>query len=297
MWNSTALKWPATTSDIQTGSESITDKIDTEMNSAVERLMSIEGEADFQRHPLGVDADALLSLRASLENLLVQGQVLTATPYQFQVGEKQSSGCYLNPQKAVEVITTKLRDQVDKNRPTGQLYCVAIMVSESQLNRFSLTLSDLTKVLVLPEWCQVARQATALSTIQVDKYHQPANIVQPRFKPQVSINANPLRALLYHQGSQLATLESLANDNANVIDKLKALANKRSEKLDEIKLAINTLKNVSGNVYSMALAGNCESIATQLKQATLPTNNQHTIMSLLLSPQPLTFFEKLLCSV
>ena len=142
----------------------------------------------------------------------------------------------------------------------------------------------------------MARLSTALSTNLVDKYHQPANIAQPRFKPQAQLNANPLRKLLSQQGAQLATLESLANDKSDVHSKLQALASKRSAKLAEIKTNINALKTLNGKVWSITLTGNGESIATQLKQASLPGNNQHTIMSLMLSPQPLTFFEELLCS-
>ena len=295
-WINTALTWPSSAQTLQTSSESVTNQLATEMNNAVGRLTLLTGDANFQRHPLSVDAEKLLGLRDDLESLLTQGQLLTATPYQFQVGEQQNSGSYLNPQKALEVLCTKLRDHIDKNRPAGQLYCVAIMVSESQLSRFASTLTDLTKILPLPEWCQVARQSTALSTNSVDKYHQPTDIVQPRFKPMAQLNANPLRDMLYHQGSQLATLESLANDKTNVIDKLQKLANKRTAKLDAVKTAINTLKNINGNVWFIKLTGNCESIATQLKQMSLPNNNQHTIMSLMLSPQPLTFFEELLCS-
>lgn len=292
-WNQSSLTWPSAAQQIQTSSESVTNQVATGMNNAIGRLTPLISDAEFQHHSLSIEAKKLLGLRTDLKSLLTQGQILTASPYQFQVGEIIQSGTYLTPYKSVEVITNKLRDQVDKNRPTGQLYCVAIMVCESQLSRFASTLTELTKVLPLPEWCHVARQSTALSTNEVDKFHQPVNIAQPRFKPQAALNANPLRDMLYLQGSQLATLESLANDKTNVIDKLKALANKRSAKLDNIKVNIEALKNMSGKVWSMSLIGNNESIATQLKQTALPNNSQYTIMSLMLSPQPLTFFENL----
>jgi hypothetical protein len=290
-----ALTWPTSPASIQASAESVTGAVDGAMSAALAKLTAIESDANYGRHPLSTEAEALLGLRTDLDSLLNQGQVLTASLYQFQVGTKQASGHYLNPQTAIKILTAKLRDQVDKNRPAGPLYCIVIMVSESQLSSFAATLNNLVTVFPLPDWGQVARQATALSTNSVDKLHQPASIVQPRFKPQANLNANPLCELLRQQGAQLATLESLANDKTNVIDKLQALAAKRARKLSEVSAAIHALKTLNGSVWSMSLSGNAESLAAQLAQASVPNNNQHTIASLLLSDQPLNFWEELLC--
>lgn len=294
MWNQSTLTWPASAQAIQTSAETVTAQVTTELSSAVALLDAIKADAAYSRHPLSSQAEALLTLRAELDALLCDGQVITASPYAFQVGNKQSSGQYLNPQSAINVLAKKLQDSVDKNRPTGNLYAIVVMVSESQLSTFASTLTSLTAAFALPDWCQVARQATALSTNAVDKLHQPAAISQPRFKPQALLNANPLRDLLKHQGAQLATLESLANDKSSVIEKLSALADKRAAKLSEISAAISALQSISGSVYSLQLSGTAQSIATQLKQATVPGNNQHTVASLLISSQPLTFFGELL---
>lgn len=294
MWIQSQLTWADTAQSIQTSAERVTTQIGTVMNSAVGRLTPLTGEANFSRHPLSSAAENLLGLRTDLEQLLTQGQVLTASPYQFQVGDKQVSGDYFNPQTAINTLVNKLNDQVDKNRPAGALYCIAIMVSEQQLKQFAETLTVLTSVFPLPDWCQVARQATALSTNSVDKLFQPAAIIQPRFKPQANLHTNPLREVLRYQGALIATLESLANDKSNVHSKLQLLANKRADKLTEISTLINNLKNLNGNVWSKKLAGTAQSIASQLKQASIPTNNQHTVASLIISLQPLTFFEELL---
>lgn len=290
-----ALSWPSAAQTIQTSAESVTDSVDSAMTNAVAKLTAIESEANYSRHPLSSEAESLLGLRAELDALLNQGQVLTASPYQFQVGNQQTSGSYLNPQTALKVLASKMRDQVDKNRPTGNIHCIVIMVTESQIKRFADALNSITTVLTLPDWCQVARQAKALSTNGVDKLHQSASIIQPRFKPQAHLNAQPLRELLKQQGAQLATLESLANDKTNVIGKLQALAAKRANKLNQISAAVNALKSLNGSVYSLSISGSPESIASQLLQASAPNNNQYTVASLLLSEQPLTFFEELLC--
>ena len=294
---SATFAWPITAQGIQSNAETVTTNVSAAMSGAIAKLSDIKGDAEYSRHPLSIEAESLLGLRTGLESLLTQGQVLTASPYQYQVGTQQDSGKYMNPQTAMRILAAKLNDHVDKNRPAGPLYCIAIMISESQLSHFSAKLNRISTILPLPEWCQVARQATALSTNSIDKLYQPATIAQPRFKPQSNLNADPLREYLKLQGSQLATLESLAHDKDDVINKLSKLAVKRTAILSQINTSINTLKNVTESVWSMSLTGSAHSIATQLNQASIHNNNQYTVASLLLSSQPLTFFEELLCSV
>ncbi|MFS1463851.1 hypothetical protein BCU40_022125 [Vibrio lentus] len=295
MWQQPPLSWPSSSQSIQTSAEQVTDQIGTTMNDAVSRLTHLESDASYGRHSLSEEASALLGLRGDLESLLRTGTVLTATPYQFQVGTKLDSGCYLNPQAAVKVLSGKLRDHADKYRPNANLHCVAIMVTASQLAQFANQLADLVSVFPLPDWCQVARQTQALVTNETDKLYQPAAIVQPRFKPMARLHANPLHDVLHWQGAQIATLESLADDASNVIGKLQALAAKRANKLGDVKAQINALKNLKGSVYAFSVTGNAESIATQINQAGAPNNHQFTVASLLLSHEPMTFFEELLC--
>ncbi|CAK3480210.1 conserved hypothetical protein [Vibrio crassostreae] len=300
MWKQSPLSWPSSSQTIQTSAEQVTDQIGITMNDAVNRLINLESDANYGRHSLSEEACALIGLRGDLESLLRAGTVLTATPYQFQVGTKLDSGCYLNPQAAVKVLSGKLRDHADKYRPLpktegGNLHCVALMVTASQLVQFANQLADLVSVFPLPDWCQVARQTQALVTKETDKLHQPAAIAQPRFKPMAKLNANPLHDALHWQGAQIATLESLADDASNVICKLQVLAIKRANKLSEVKAQINALKNLKGSVYAFPVTGSAESIATQISQAGAPNNHQFTVVSLLLSHEPMTFFEELLC--
>lgn len=295
MWTQPPLTWPNSAQAIQTSSESVTNQIGAKMESAVGRLTNLEGDANYGRHPLSTDAEALLELRADLASLLTQGTVLSASPYQFQVGSSFESGHYLNPQAAITVLKAKLRDYSDTHRPIGDLYCIAVMLTGSQLVTFASDLEELVSVFPLPDWCQVARQSKALTTNETDKFHQPAAIVQPRFKPAANLNVNPLGDYLTLQGAQLATLESLADDKTNVIDKLQTLATKRATKLSDIQNQINALKNLKGSVWSMELTGRAESIAAQLSQAGSPNAHQHTLASLLISDKPLTFFKDLLC--
>ncbi|MGI2872236.1 hypothetical protein ACRTC7_10805 [Vibrio fluvialis] len=296
MWQSVSLIWPYTASDIQNQAEAVTGQVGQTMADAAGRLANLESDANFGRHDLSIEAEALLGLRAELDSLLIVGVVLSATPYQFQVGDKLDSGSYLSPGNAVKALSAKLRDLSDRHRPNGQLHAVAIMLTGQSISEFAVKLEQITAVLTLPDWTQVARQAKAMVTNERDKLHQPVAMVQPRFKPFATLNALPVGDYFSEQSAQLATLESLASDSTHVIGKLQALAAKRSAALSDISEDINNLKNLQGSVFSMSLSGTAESIATQLQNTAVPNNHQLTIVSLLLSHEPLTFWEELLCS-
>lgn len=296
MWTQSPLTWPHTAQTIQTSAEALTSQVGTAMSEAEGRLTALEGDANFGRHALSSEAEALLRLRDDLTALLVNGTVLSTTPYQFQVGDKLDSGSYLSPTNAVKTLVAKLRDLADTHRPKGQLNVVAIMLTAQSINEFSAKLQDIISVLTLPDWMQVARQTKALRTNDYDKLYQPVAIVQPRFKPFATVNAQPLGDYFDAQNAQLVTLESLASDSTNVIGKLQVLAAKRAITLADVSQAINALKTLKGSVYSMSLSGSIESVATQLQNAGVPNNHQFTMASLLISNEPLTFWEELLCS-
>ncbi|EJL6470710.1 hypothetical protein NMR78_003190 [Vibrio cholerae] len=296
MWQNNALTWPASAGLIQTTAETVTQQVGSTMSAATGRLTNLQSDANLGRHPLSAEAEALLNLRGELNTFLNQGTVLSVTPYQFQMGERVESGCYLSPANATKTLAAKLRDLSDTHKPKGQLYAVAIMVSTQSLGEFVSTLSAVTRVFPLPDWCQCYRQAEAMSKQEAEKLHQPAGIIQPRFKPYAHLNANPLNDYFAAQGAQIATLESLASDSSHVIGKLSALAQKRANRLSEITATINALKSLSGSVYSIKLSGTPESIATQLEQAAAPSTCPHTIASVLISSQQQPFFEELLCS-
>ncbi|MCG6508079.1 hypothetical protein K6U15_15140, partial [Vibrio parahaemolyticus] len=244
MWQSSSLIWPHTASDIQNQAEAVTGLVGLTMADALGRFANLQSDANFGRHALSAEAEALLGLRAELDSLLIAGAVLSATPYQFQVGEKLDSGSYLSPGNAVKTLSAKLRDLSDRHRPNGQLHAVAIMLTGQSINEFAAKLEQIIAVLTLPDWTQVARQAKAMVTNERDKLHQPVAMVQPRFKPFATLNAQPLGDYFSEQGAQLATLESLASDSTHVIGKLQALAAKRSAALSDISEAINNLKNL-----------------------------------------------------
>ncbi len=287
------LAWPSTAQSIQSSAEAVTSQVGAAMDSAVGLLTAIEADAGYAVHPLSGDAEALLGLRSELKALLVQGQVITASPYHFEVGDKLQAGHFLTPTAARDVLAAKLTDKADVHRPTGSLHCIVLLVTASNKAQFASALNTLTQVLTLPDWLKVARQAAAMVTNEQDKFYVPAAIVQPRFKPCAQLNANPLRGYARAQAAQIATLESLASDATTVVGKLSALAEKRAAQLEKLSADITALQSLAGSVWALKLTGSHESLASQLANTAMPSDEPHCVMSLMLSSSAMTFFEEL----
>lgn len=296
MWNKSTLTWPATAVELEATGESLNPRLKESMEDSIIRLQALETDANFGRHSLSEESHALLYLRQELNLLSVKGRVLTVTPYQFEVGERLGSGCYLNPSNASAVLSDKLSDLSDKNKPSGYVHVIALMVTDIEIEAFAKRLEDLCRVLTLPDWCQCARQASALAQNEKDKLHQPNAIMQPRFKPSSMVRANPLDAYFHLQAKQIATLESLASDETNVVGKLRELSAKRANALETITSDINALKALRGDVFSMKISGQVEEITATLRKSDAPNTHPLTIASLIISQEPMPFFEELLCS-
>lgn len=293
MWQKTSLTWPTSARDLANQAQGITQSVSQVNQQAIETLVSLTHDANFGRHSLSADAEKSLGLRAKLEALQVTGTVITVSPYQFEVGERLDSGGYLSPDRAIKTLVSKLRDLSDTYRPKGATYGIGVMLTAQTLGEFATNLQTVTQTLTLPDWCQVERQSRTLIDIDTEKYHQPLAVTQPRFKPKALLHAQPFNEFNTTQMAQLATLESLASDRTDVIGKLQALAVKRAEKLTQLLTSIMDLK---GQVYSVALSGTVESMATALQNTAAPNNHQFTVASLILSDTPLTFWKELLCS-
>ncbi|MDW6005510.1 hypothetical protein [Vibrio mangrovi] len=294
MWTESSLTWPASVNDIQTKASSVIDQVGTD--HAADRLSALESDAAFGRHPLSSNAQALLNLRTELDHLLSQGQVLTVTPYQFQVGGESKSGDVLDTDAAVKRLAEKLTDYSDIHRPTGALYVIGVMITAATRQQFAERLKRVTTVMPLSEWCQAQRQTEALLAAEHEKLRKPAAIVQPRFKPVAPLTTKPFAEMNAALGTQVATLESLASDRVNVIGKLRQLAEKRLSVLQEVNDTLQALKEMNAEVWSVALHGDSASLSHQLAGMLPPNYHQYVAASLILSASPMPFFEELLCS-
>ncbi len=293
-WINSDFQWPASMQNIQDSSDNVLNQLSGLMNQSSSHIAELSSAVAFNRHQLSYEAETLLALRLQLENLLVQGQIISVHPYQFQVGRRVESGHHLSPDIAVTTLANKLLDSNDKYRPTESINVIGWMIAEPLLADFASATKALFSVVNIPELGMVARRLEKEQSLQADKFTQPEAIIQPRFQPEAYLNQNPLRDSVRWQGAQIAQLESLSSDNQTAVSKLTALAQKRGQALSDIKQAINTLKQSGIQIWTFAASGTPEVIATELSQSSPPgRENSYTFASLFISKQPLTFISEL----
>ncbi|QMV16647.1 hypothetical protein [Vibrio spartinae] len=294
MWTQSSLTWPTSANEIQIRASSVIEQVGADHGE--ERLAALESDAAFGRHPLSQDAQALLNLRTELDRLLSQGQVLTVTPYQFQVGGESESGEILDTDTAVKRLAEKLRDYADMHRPNGQLHAIVVMLTAPTRQQFAEQLQRVTTVMPLPEWCQAQRHTESLLAADHEKLRKPAAIIQPRFKPVAPVSTTPFADMNAALGTHIATLESLASDRVNVIGKLRQLAEKRQSTLQTVSDTLQAMQTMNAQVWSVALTGELASLSHQLAEMLPPNYHRYAVASLILSASPMPFFEELLCS-
>ncbi|WP_146084747.1 hypothetical protein [Oceanisphaera arctica] len=139
-----------------------------------------------------------------------------------------------------------------------------------------------------------ARRVSAELSHEQDRMQIAAKAITPGWVPGQH-NASPQRAASAALGAQLAQLESLAADAQSPVAKLTALAAKRAAWLTAQSQALTNLKaGLSGALYRVSATGTPSDIAAALLSG-LPSYEQpHSAAVLLVSDQPLTFFEELL---
>jgi len=76
---------------------------------AAARLTALESKVTFNRHALSSDAVGLLTLRNQLNDLLCQGQIIAAHPYQFNVENNAKQAYHLSPINAVNSVSNNAR--------------------------------------------------------------------------------------------------------------------------------------------------------------------------------------------
>ena len=292
-WQNSAFNWPASAQAIQNSSESVLNQVAGKMTESSGLLNTLASNVTFNKHPLSNEAQALINLRSQLDSLLCSGQILSVHPYQFSVGHNVESGYHLAPDIAVSTLAAKLLDTNDRYRPTSNINVVGWMIAEKSLAEFAKATKALFGVVNIPELGMVSRRLEKEQSLQTDKFTRPSAIVQPRFKPQLNVNPQPLREALKWQGAQVAQLESLAADKQSPVEKLSHLAQKRGEKLDAWKQAINALKSSGVEIYKFEASGTPDVIATRLNQSAPPSRaNSSTFASLFISASPLTFLSE-----
>lgn len=186
--------------------------------------------------------------------------------------------------------TTKLQDGADKLSPNGSMYAVMWQVSSTSQLGLAATLAEVCAVLPLPEWCATLRRLTAKNDLMA----QPVAATVPRWKVGDPLIWDPLRRHIQVSAARSALQQSEGNSPSpdTTRAKLAALTSKRTARIAELDAELATKPSLAGKMWSWHGYGDPASIAAQLLGSDHP-DHSHAVGALLLSPEPLTYWQEL----
>ncbi|WP_323936693.1 hypothetical protein [Aeromonas caviae] len=187
-------------------------------------------------------------------------------------------------------MAAKLQDGADPHLPVGQLYAVAWLVTANSEQELAAKLAEVCAVLPLPEWCATLRRLTANN----DTMAQPTAAMVPRWKAEEPLIWDPLRRRLMLTTANDALQESEGNSPSpdTTRAKLAALTSKRAARIEELDTKLATKPSLAGKLWSWHGYGEPASLAAELLKSDHP-DHSHAVGALLLSPEPLTYWQEL----
>lgn len=201
-----------------------------------------------------------------------------------------SAGFAITAKYVTKSMAAKLQDGADPHLPAGQLHAVAWMVTANNEQELAAKLAEVCAVLPLPEWCATMRRLTA----ENDLMAQPAAAMVPRWKAGDPLIWDPLRRHLLISAARDALLQS--EDNSPSPDttraKLAALTSKRAARIAELDSELATKPSLAGKMWHWHGYGDPAGLAAQLLGSDHP-DHSHAVGALLLSPEPLTYWQEL----
>ena len=216
----------------------------------------------------------------------VFGELVTITPFDIV---KNIDG-RLSADKAVKSLAKKMQDNADPHVPSNQSYAIAWLVTATNEQELTAKLAKVCAVLPLPEWCATLRNLTAENELMA----QPAAAMVPRWKAGDPLIWDPLRRHLLVSAARSALLQSEGNSPSpdTTRAKLAALTSKRADRIAELDAELATTPSLAGELWSWHGYGDPASLAAQLLGSDHP-DHSHAVGALLLSPEPLTYWQEL----
>ncbi len=218
------------------------------------------------------------------------GSCITVTPYQHGIGQQQGGQYTMTAPSAIKAMAAKLQDGADHLLPAGQLHAVAWMVTATSEQELVAKLTEVCTMLPLPEWCATLRRLTA----ENDLMAQPAAAMVPRWKAVDPLIWDPLRRHLLVSAARSALQQSEDNSPSPTATraKLAALTSRRSTRIAELDAELAAKPSLAGKLWSWHGYGDPASLAAQLLQSD-HHDHSHAVGALLLSPEPLTYWQEL----
>lgn len=224
------------------------------------------------------------------DELLISGRSIAVTSYQHNIGQQKGGQFTLAAPDTIKAIAAKLQDGADPHLPAGQLHAVAWMVTATSEQELAVKLAEVCAILPLPEWYATLRRLTA----ENDLMAQPAAAMVPRWKASEPLIWDPLRRHLLVSAARNALQQSEGNSPSpdTTRAKLAALTNKRTTRIAELNAEMATKTSLAGKLWSWHGYGDPASLAAQLQGSDHP-DHSHAVGALLLSPEPLTYWQEL----
>lgn len=289
-WINSNASWPASAQAITDDAETVLSQVGAVVSSAIDRVAATEAKVNHQRHELSSEAQALLGLRTSLNDMLVTAKTLAVTPAVYGIDTEG----YLSTQAAINTLAAKLTDTADRHTPANQSHALVLLLSAASPGQLLTQLTPISNLLAAPSLQAYQRQLTKNTTLESDKMQQNAPAFTPRWTQAQQLNQQPLRTAAGIMGAQIAQLESLSADAQTPLAKLTALADKRTAMLAQLKADITELSNVSGSIWRFAFTGSARALAAELQSTAVPVQQPMSVAMVISSPHPLTFFQELL---
>lgn len=178
----------------------------------------------------------------------------------------------------------------DSHRVLGMNNVVAWLVSANSEQELITSLAEVCTVLPLPEWCVTLRRLTAKNDLMA----QPVAAMVPRWKKGDPLIWDPLRRHLLVSAARTALQQSEGNSPSpdTTRAKLAALTDKRTARIAKLDAEMAIKPSLAGKMWSWHGYGDPASLAAQLKGSDHP-DHSHAVGALLLSPEPLTYWQEL----
>ena len=232
----------------------------------------------------------MVSISSELNSILLPGRFLAVTPCQHGIGQLQGGQHTLAAKNAIKTMAAKLQDGADPLLSVIQHHAVAWLVTANSEQQLATKLAEVCSVLPLPEWCATLRLITA----ENDLMAQPAAAMVPRWKAGDPLIWDPLRRHLLVSAARSALQQSEGNSPSPDATraKLAALTSKRAARIAELDAELATKPSLAGMMWSWHGYGDPASLATQLLGSDHP-DHSHVVGAMLLSPEPLTYWQEL----
>ncbi|WGL39653.1 hypothetical protein P05B_000013 [Aeromonas phage P05B] len=216
----------------------------------------------------------------------VFGELVTITSFDIV---KNIDG-RLSAANAVKSLAKKMQDNADPHVPSDQSYAIVWLVTATSEQGLAAKLAEVCAVLPLPEWCATLRRLTA----ENDLMAQPAAAMVPRWKAGDPLIWDPLRRHMLVSAARSALQQSEDNSPSPEATraKLAALTNKRAARIAELDSELASKPSLAGKMWGWHGYGDPASLAAQLQGSDHP-DHSHAVGALLLSPEPLTYWQEL----